>query len=65
MLREIFNDKNGKISSKRIGAFLLIAAGVFVGIWGIIAKSDLLGTAALVGAIVAPACALLGVTIKE
>ena len=61
----MIRDVNGKLSGKRIGAFLLIIAGVFVAAWGIITKSDLLGTAALVGALVGPACALLGVTVKE
>ena len=58
-------DINGKLSGKRIGALLLILAAIFVSIWGIITKADLLGTAALVGALAGPACALLGVTVKE
>lgn len=61
----MFRDINGKLSGKRIGAFLLIMVGAFVAIWGVIAATDMLGVASIVSAITAPAGVLLGVTVKE
>lgn len=57
----MFKDVNGKISAKRVNAFICIVAGVVIGIVGLIFKS---GSEYMWPCFVAGG-ALLGVTIGE
>jgi len=58
----ILQDKNGKISSKRIFGGLLIIAGIFISCWGTIFQQDVSG---MLWPTLTTGAALLGVTVME